>query len=61
VNLHDTTDDDALGEHVVIIFFVPLAGGLTGQCAFEDKVVLLHPGEPTVVRVADLPYPPRPL
>src|SRR5262249_59313609 len=42
VNLHDTTDDDALGEHVVIIF-VPLAGGPAGRCAFEDEVVLFHP------------------
>src|SRR5262249_6917732 len=52
VNLHDTTDDDALGEHVVIIF-VPLAGGRAGRCAFDDEVVLLHPGAVTVVRVAE--------
>src|SRR5262249_16925754 len=44
-----TTDDDASGEHVVIIF-VPLAGGPAGRCAFEDEVVLFHPGSHVCAR-----------
>src|SRR6516225_8035150 len=40
--LRDTTDDDAIGEHVEIIF-VPLAEGPAGRCAFKDEVVLFHP------------------
>src|SRR5262249_43844506 len=47
VNLHDTTDDDALGEHLEIIF-VPLAEGPAGRCAFKDEVVLFHPWAVTV-------------
>src|SRR5262249_28085109 len=42
VYLRDTTDDDASGEHVEIIF-VPLAEGPAGRCAFKDEVVLFHP------------------
>jgi hypothetical protein len=39
----DATDNVAARQHVVV-FFVPLARGTAGGCAFEDEVVFLHRG-----------------
>jgi hypothetical protein len=41
IGLEDAPYHNALREHVVV-FVVPLAGGLAGRCAFEDQIVFVH-------------------
>src|SRR5262245_15244213 len=41
VGLHDAANDDALGEHVVVVI-VPVAGGTRGRGGLKDQIVLLH-------------------
>jgi hypothetical protein len=36
--LEDAANDDAIGEHVIVVV-VPLAGGARGGRALEDQVV----------------------
>src|SRR5262249_30511748 len=39
--LHDPADDDAIGNHVVVVV-TPLARDTRGRRALEDQIVLVH-------------------
>src|SRR5262245_50004456 len=45
VGFENSTDNNAVGKHVVIVF-VPIAGWAACGCAFEDQVILLHRAAP---------------